>query len=303
MTVYYPLVVYPQHTMVPIHEGFTFGATVSFMYRGPAVRLWTGIGLAFESYIGYNPPFIYAKKLVEVGPTTEEWVRYDIPVEGVFKLPEGHEATGPERYDSRFFVCLEENEPVANKHPSDDFGVNNWDDEIFYMHEAGYDYKLEIQQAIFEPEDGEVKGGDVVKARVKYRYMGPACVVKTTFWLVCDDPDSSILFPKKLYPVSLAIDREVPECTDWEEFEESFQDTLPTAISNYASVALDSTILTTALESGSSSEILGSDRADYPSVFNVTGLRGKDGGEMDGMMSMIMLMMMMGLMGSAGGEQ
>jgi len=118
--------VVPLSQALPIVKmpGDAFGADLSFSYQGPAITVWVGIGLAFAEAIGHNPCLYFAMKQVSLAacasPTNQV-----VTVTGTIPST----AQVPSTYDAQKFIS--KTQPVAGQQPPNDFGVNNWDDDVY----------------------------------------------------------------------------------------------------------------------------------------------------------------------------
>ena len=124
MVMLYARVVPLQSLPVVKMPGDSFGADLSFSYQGPAITVWVGIGLAFAELVGHNPILYFAMKQVSLpacaSPTTQT-----VTVTGTIPTS----AQVPSTYDAQRFIS--KTQPVAGQQPPNDFGVNNWDDDVY----------------------------------------------------------------------------------------------------------------------------------------------------------------------------
>jgi hypothetical protein len=106
--------------------GDSFGADLSFTYQGPAVTVWAGIGLAFAEAIGHNPCLYFAMKQVSL-PACASPTNQSVTVTGTIPTT----AQVPSTYDAQKFIS--KTQPVSGQQPPNDFGVNNWDDDVYTL--------------------------------------------------------------------------------------------------------------------------------------------------------------------------
>jgi hypothetical protein len=116
--------VFTPQSVVSKLPGSTFGATLTFTYQGPAITVWVGIGLAFAEAIGHNNNLYYAmiQKSIPAcsSPTIQTaLVNSTIP----------SNAQVPSTYDAQKFIS--KTQPVVGAVAPDDFGINNWDDDVY----------------------------------------------------------------------------------------------------------------------------------------------------------------------------
>jgi len=125
MVMVYTAVV-PLSQALPIVKmpGDSFGADLSFTYQGPAITVWVGIGLAFAELIGHNPMLYFAMKQVSL-PACATATPQTVTVTGTIPTT----AQVPSTYDAQKFISKAQ--PQVGAQPPNDFGVNNWDDDVY----------------------------------------------------------------------------------------------------------------------------------------------------------------------------
>jgi hypothetical protein len=120
------------------NPGDSYGATLTFKHRGEAEQVWIGIGIAYGKSssitgiplldiidnLGHHPPFCWAMKQVSLN-ADYDWVTYTVDVDD--KIPQDAQAGQP--LDAQKFIS--KTQPVAGQVAPDDFGVNNWDDDVY----------------------------------------------------------------------------------------------------------------------------------------------------------------------------
>jgi hypothetical protein len=109
---------------LPIAPGGPFGASLTFQHIGQAVNVYVGIGIANGLLTGHAAPFAYAVKLVAI-PADMTLASYTVEVSGTVPASA---PTGTLMDAQRF---ISKTQPIVNQQPPNDFGVNNWDDEVY----------------------------------------------------------------------------------------------------------------------------------------------------------------------------
>jgi hypothetical protein len=129
------------------NPGDSFGATLTFQHRGQAQQVWVGIGLAYGKSssltgiplldlidnLGHHPPFCFAAKQVSLTADTE-FSAYTVDVDDT--IPQDVSSGQP--LDAQKFIS--KTQPAAGQVAPDDFGVNNWDDDVFTAPSAVLDW-------------------------------------------------------------------------------------------------------------------------------------------------------------------
>lgn len=121
--------------------GSSFGARLLYQHIGPAQSIWIGIGLSYGLPSGHNPPFCHAMAQVDV-PANLDWNAYYIDVTGTIPL----DALDGEMIDAQRFISI--TQPVIGQQPPNDFGLNDWDDEVYAIEQ------VKFQGLVVDPEVG-----------------------------------------------------------------------------------------------------------------------------------------------------
>jgi hypothetical protein len=109
---------------IQLTPGGTFGASLTFQHKGQAVNVYVGIGIANGLLTGHATPFAYAMKAIAI-PADVDLTSYTVEVSGTVPTSA---ATGT-LIDAQRFIS--KTQPVVGQQPPNDFGVNNWDDEVY----------------------------------------------------------------------------------------------------------------------------------------------------------------------------
>lgn len=109
---------------IQLVPGGPFGANLTFQHIGQAANVYVGIGIANGLLTGHATPFAYAVKAVAI-PADLVLTSYTVEVTGVVPA---NAPTGT-LIDAQRFIS--KTMPVVNQQPPNDFGVNNWDDEVY----------------------------------------------------------------------------------------------------------------------------------------------------------------------------
>ena len=132
------------------NPGDGYGATLTFQHRGPVEQVWVGIGIAYGKSastagilligliaiidsLGHHPPFCFAAKQVSLN-ADPELTTYTVDVDDT--LPSDMQPS--KSLDAQKFIS--KTQPAAGQVAPDDFGVNNWDDDVFAAPSTVFDW-------------------------------------------------------------------------------------------------------------------------------------------------------------------
>lgn len=127
--------------------GEALGATIAFEHKGQGCMVSIGIGLAYGKFIGHNPPFQFIWTDQHILNHTD-WTPLSV---GVSAFLVSGVAPG-KLLDCQKFIS--DTWPVSGEVAPDDYGQNNWDEEVYVVLPTGIDLILKV--------DDQVVDGDYV---------------------------------------------------------------------------------------------------------------------------------------------
>jgi len=164
--------IWPEVPARILFAGSTFEVILRFEYDGPfPYTVWLGAGLAYSGSIEKQPPFYYAKeKSVLEAPGY-----YDITISGIVpsNIPVG------KTLDVQVFIS--DTEPVPGQQPPNDYGVNEWFDDV-YTTEAikdAFSNIIKCSEMKFNNLSQSmwpvpIKNGESWWAYIEFDYTGPS---------------------------------------------------------------------------------------------------------------------------------
>lgn len=123
------------------YPGEALGATLTFEHKGPGCFVYIGIGIAYGKFVGHNPPFqiIWEHHLIA---NHTDWTPLSEDVSGMLDIG----VQLGKLLDCQKFIS--DTQPVPGQQPPNDYGANDWDDEVYVA--IGTDISLTLKV------DGEV---------------------------------------------------------------------------------------------------------------------------------------------------
>lgn len=118
---------------ITVYADDNWGGTLRFEHRGAGRKVWVGIGFAVGSGIPYihNNYFTYIP--VEVTVTDHaDWTPYEVQVQRLVGY------LGGANYPDQNLDChrfISNSLPPAGGQAPDDYGLNNWDDDVYIVRE------------------------------------------------------------------------------------------------------------------------------------------------------------------------